>query len=445
MNNTKDFITNIGNKITGTVRNNKKVAAVVALALIIAFLSPYGIKMKGDHAAHMDEDGAHGDEHGDHEDEHDGHVDEHGDHGDEDDGQEESSVVKLSKDVQKASGIEIEEAVLEPLIAPIEATAVIELNANRVAKLSARTSGRLVRIAASQGDVVKKGQALAWFDSPELGQALAEYAKAKGRTGFARKNLQREETLFEKKISPEKDVMKARQDLAEAEADFTFAQEKFHLLGIDIAQFEKKHEGDQHPLIAVSSPIRGSVIERTATQGEVVSPDKTLFTVADLSKLWVIIDIYEKDLRRVLTGTAVQVTTTAYPDKSFRGVISYIDDVMDEKSRLIKARVVVENSNRLLKPGMFAAVTINVRGALTEKAIMIPEEAVFLDGSKNYVFIQTAPEKFEMREITVGRTLGKRLEIIRGLKKGEFVAVKGAFILKSELKKGEIVDEHGHG
>jgi cobalt-zinc-cadmium efflux system membrane fusion protein len=239
-------------------------------------------------------------------------------------------------------------------------------------------------------------------------------------------------------------VIRARQELADVAADLTFAQEKFHLLGIDIEHFEKKQAGDQHPLIAVTSPINGSVIERTATQGEVVSTDKTLFTVADLSALWVVIDIYEKDLGRLRTGTAVKVRTTAYPDRNFKGVISYIGEIMDEKTRTVKARVVVENAGRLLKPGMFATVLIEAAGG-TEQLITVPEEAVFLDGSRNYVFIQAAPEKFEMREIAVGRTLGKRLEVIGGLTKGEPVAVKGAFILKSELKKGELVDEHGHG
>ncbi len=224
-------------------------------------------------------------------------------------------------------------AALEPFSAPIEATAAIELDGDRVAKISARTSGRLVKIAASQGDAVKTGQALAWFDSPELGQALAEYAKAKGRADLARKNLEREETLFSKKISPEKDVIRARQELAEAEADLTFANEKFHLLGIDVEQFGNKQGGNQHPLIAVTSPISGSVIERAATQGEVVGPEKPLFTVADLSKLWVIIDIYEKDLGRIKSGTAVKVSTTAYAEKSFRGFISYLGEVMDEKTQ----------------------------------------------------------------------------------------------------------------
>jgi cobalt-zinc-cadmium efflux system membrane fusion protein len=434
MNNTKELIRDLWIKTNDRVQRNIKATVIgaAAVGLIVVSLTLYGIKDHGGHGA----------------DEHNEKAHEEGAHTEDarkEDAHEETALVHLTKDAQKASGIEVMAAALEPFSAPIEATAVIELNGDGVAKISARTTGRLVKIAASQGDAVRTGQALAWFDSPELGQAWAEYVKAKGRADFARKNLEREETLFAKKISPEKDVIRARQEFAEAGADLAFAHEKFHLLGIDIEQFEKKQSGDQHPLIAVSSPINGSVIERAATQGEVVSPEKPLFTVADLSKLWVIIDIYEKDLARVLRGTAVKVATTAYPDRSFRGVISYLGEVMDEKTRTVKARVEVENANRLLKPGMFATVTIDAKGVQTEKAILLPEEAVFLDGSRNYVFIQTAPDKFEVREITAGRTLGKRLEVTHGLRQGDSVAVKGAFILKSELKKGELVDEHGHG
>ena len=440
---TKELIRDMWIKIEEGVRRNNKTTlmAVGALALIVAVLLFYGLTGSKQHGEEQGKETAHkeadhdegGHEEGEHED---------GEH--EDGHHEESAVVHLSEDAQKASGVEVMTAALEPFSAPIEATAAIELNGDRVAKISARTSGRLVKISASQGDAVRTGQALAYFDSPELGQSWAEYAKAKGRAELARKSLQREETLFEKKISPEKDVIHARQDLAEAEADLAFAQEKFHLLGINIEEFGKDQIGDRHPLIAVTSPISGSVIERTATQGEVVNTDKTLFTVADLSKLWVVIDIYEKDLGRLRAGTAVKVRTTAYPDRNFKGVISYIGDVMDETTRTVKARVVVENAGRLLKPGMFATVLIEAAGG-TERLIAVPEEAVFLDGSKNYVFIQTAPEKFEMREVALGRTLGNRLEVIHGLEKGEPVAVKGAFILKSELKKGELVDEHGHG
>ena len=358
-------------------------------------------------------------------------------------GKEEPGIVTLSQEKQKSSGIEVKQVATEESV-PLSATAVIEMNLDRTAKISPRVTGKAVRIVASQGDRVKAGQPLAYLDSMELDQIWAEYYKAQGKVGLARKNLQREETLFQKKISPEKDLLKARQELGEAEADMNLAQERFRLVGVDIAQFESSRGKGNNLLIPVTSPIGGVVIEKAITQGEVVNPEKTLFMVADLSTLWVVIDVYEKDISRLRLGTGVKVSVTAFPDKVFKGKISYIADVVDEKTRTEKARVTIDNSSGLLKPGMFATVLVEVTHGVAERLIAVPEEAVQMDGAKRYVFIQVSSGKFQRRDIEVGRTLGKRLEVTAGLQAGEAVAAKGSFILKSELKKGELVDEHGH-
>jgi len=358
---------------------------------------------------------------------------------------EEPGVVTLTPEKQKSSGIEVRQIALEDAAVPLSATAVIETNMDRSAKISPRVTGKAVRIIASQGDRVKAGQALAYLDSVELDQTWADYLKAQGKVELARKNFQREESLFEKKVCPEKDVLKARQELGEAEADLNLAKERFRLLGVNVSQFEATKGNGNHPLIPVTTPVGGVVIEKTITQGEMVNSEKTLFTVADLSTLWVVIDIYEKDISRLRLGTGVKVSVTAFPEKTFKGKISYISDVVDEKTRTEKARVTIDNSSGLLKPGMFATVLIEATGGGTERLIAVPEEAVLIDGTKSYVFIQTAPDKFRMREIAAGRTFGDRLEVTSGLKEGETVAIRGAFILKSELKKGELVDEHGHG
>jgi membrane fusion protein, heavy metal efflux system len=358
---------------------------------------------------------------------------------------EEPGVVTLSPEKQKSSGIEVSQVALEVAAVPLSATAVIEMNMDRSAKISPRVTGKAVRIIASQGDRVKAGQALAYLDSVELDQTWADYLKARGKVELASRNLQREETLFEKKVAPEKDVLKARQELGEAEADLNLAKERFRLLGVDVSQFESSKGNGNHPLIPVTTPVGGVVLEKTITQGEMVNSEKALFTVADLSTLWVVIDIYEKDISRLRLGTGVKVSVTAFPDKTFRGKISYISDVVDEKTRTEKARVTIDNSSGLLKPGMFANVLTEAASGGTERLIAVPEEAVLIDGTKRYVFIQAAPDKFNMREIQAGRTIGDRLEVTGGLKEGETIAIKGAFILKSELKKGELVDEHGHG
>jgi len=357
---------------------------------------------------------------------------------------EEPGVVILSKEKQRTSGIEVNKIALESVSIPLSTTAVIELNADRFSKVSPRVTGRVVRVLASQGDRVKAGQPLAYLDSVELDQAWAEYVKAKARLELAQKNLKREETLFEKKVSPEKDVLKARQEVTETEADLNLSRERFRLLGIDISQVEQQKNGmgnGHHPLIPITSTMTGAVLEKALSQGEVVGPEKVLFTVADLSALWVVIDTYEKDISRLRIGTAVKMSVTAFPDREFRGTISLISDVVDEKTRTVKARVTVDNTAGILKPGMFATVTIDTTKDRAERIIAIHETAVLLEGSARYVFVQVDPERFKRREITVLRTFGKKVEVIEGLKEGEAIVTKGSFILKSEMKKEELAEE----
>jgi membrane fusion protein, heavy metal efflux system len=354
------------------------------------------------------------------------------------DKKEAQGIVTLSQEMQKSSGIEVKQVTAEEAAVPLLATAVIEMNIDRTAKISPRVTGKVVQIIASQGDRVKAGQVLAYLDSVELDQIWSDYRKAQGKVALARRNLQREETLFQKKISPEKDVLKARQELDEAEADTNFAQERFRLVGIDVTQFASNKGNSNHPLVPVASQVGGIVIEKAVTQGEVVNPEKTLFMVADLSTLWVVIDIYEKDMSRFRVGTGVKVQVTAFPDKVFKGKISYIADVVDEKTRTEKARVTIDNASGLLKPGMFATVLIEARNVGAKRIITVPGEAVQIESATHYVFVQVAPDKFKRRDIETGRSLGKSLEVTAGLKEGEMVAVKGGFTLKSELKKGEL-------
>lgn len=354
---------------------------------------------------------------------------------------EKIETLTFSEEKQREAGIKIQKVVSEHLSDPISATAVIEFNADKIYKISPRTLGRIVKLTASLGDRVKTGQPLVYFDSPELGQIWAEYLKAKGRVELAQKNLKREETLFEKKVSPEKDVLKARQELSEAEADLNFSRERLRLLGVNTIFFESEIKNGDHPLLSLSSPINGVVVEKNVSQGEVVGPEKILFTIADLSTLWVVVDIYEKDISRLKTGMSVKVAVTAFPDKDFRGKISYIGDVVDEKTRTVKARVTIDNSAGLLKPGMFATVTIDAKGSNEERVIAIPQEAVLMDGTERYVFVQAAPDRFKRVTVRIGRTFGKKIEIIEGLKEGDEIVVKGSFVLKSELKKEELVED----
>lgn len=358
----------------------------------------------------------------------------------------ETDVVMLSPDKVKAAGIEVQEVTSDTFRTSLTATAVIEPNNDRVSRIGARVAGRVTRVATAQGDRVKAGQPLAYLESVDLDQAWSDYAKAKGRQALAAANLKREETLFEKKVAPEKDVLRARQEFSEAEADLALTAKRLRILGVEKSKPGSPSDAmkNNHPLIVIPSPISGVVVEKTVTQGEMVNPEKVLFTAADLSTLWVVIDIYEKNISQIKTGMEAKLFVAAYPDTAFKGRISYVGDVMDEKTRTVKARVTVDNAKGLLKPGMFATVSMDsVKDSRAEKTIVIPEEAIFLDGSERYVFLREAEGRFVVRPVSVGPASGEKIEIREGLKAGDTVVIKGIFALKSELKKEALhADEH---
>jgi cobalt-zinc-cadmium efflux system membrane fusion protein len=197
-------------------------------------------------------------------------------------------------------------------------------------------------------------------------------------------------------------------------------------------------------LLQVRSPISGIITEKHAIVGELSDPSKSLFTVADLSSVWVMMDINEKDLAKVHKGQDATVTVGAFPDSKLKGRITYIADLVDESTRTVKARIEVANPGRRLKPDMFATVELAL-AADAPPVLAVPEDALQdLDGKK-VVFVAENEAEFVARQVQTGRATDGMMEIVSGLKEGERYAVKGAFILKSEIKKGEMTDEHGHG
>jgi membrane fusion protein, heavy metal efflux system len=354
--------------------------------------------------------------------------------------------VVLSPEQMKAAGIEVKEVTPADFVPSLTATAVIEPNNDRVSKIGARVAGRIAKVSVTQGDRVKAGQPIAYLESVELDQAWSGYAKAKGKLSLAAANLKREETLFEKKIAPEKDVLYARQEFREAEADLALTAKKLRILGVEESRLGSPSDvvKNNHLLIPIFSPIAGVVVEKMVTQGEMVGPEKALFTVSDLSSLWVVVDVYEKDLARLRAGMEAKLLVAAYPDTPFKGRVSYIGDLMDEKTRTVKARVTVDNRNGFLKPGMFATVSMDsVKDHTDEKIIAVPEESVFLDGAERYVFLREGEGRFEVRRVSVGRASSQAVEIKEGLKSGDVVVAKGVFALKSVLKKEYLrADEH---
>ncbi|MBP1752376.1 MAG: efflux transporter, family, subunit [Geobacteraceae bacterium] len=349
--------------------------------------------------------------------------------------------VKMTAEIQKQNGVVVAPAQKQRLTGVISATGKVEVNADRIAHVSPRISGKIVAVRASLGDSVSAGQTLATLDSVELGEALSRYHQSKTKLALAQSNMDRIKTLVEKKIAARKEILQAETDYKTAQTEVHTDEERLSLYGVSTSVL--KGGGHKMPLLPVRSPISGIITEKHAIVGELSDPSKNLYTVADLSSVWVLVDINEKDLAKVHKGQSAIVTVGAFPDLKMKGRITYIADQLDEATRTVKARIEVANPGRKLKPEMFA----NAELALPTDAqtvLVVSEDALQdLDGKK-VVFIAENETEFMARQVQTGRAAGGMIEIVSGLKEGDRYAVRGAFILKSEVKKGELVDEHGH-
>ncbi len=347
----------------------------------------------------------------------------------------------VSLDSVAAAAVELERvAVLEVRNETLEATGVLGFDLNRVAHVGPRAEGRVVQILKDLGDRVARGEALAVLESPELGEAEAAHVQARAELDLARETYERELALYEQGISSRQEMLEARTAFEAAKAAYEAALARHRTLGaLDHVEDSTAVRG----LYTVIAPISGTVVERNLVPGQIVGPEDDLFTVADLTNLWVILDIYDRDLARVREGMDVDILTAAFPDRTFSGTLTYLGQVMDSVTRTVKARVEVRNPDRELRPGMFVRAVIH--GLEPRGDLAIPEEAAQQMEGRTVVFIPVPgePLTFEVREVSVGPRLADgRLTVLSGLSAGDTVVARGAFYLKSELLKESFGGDH---
>ena len=386
-----------------------------------------------------------GDKHKD--DKHDGHK--HEGHKDE---AHPPGQVKVSPEAVKLANIKMEPVAAGALASKVQLTGELVFNEEKTARVSSRLVGRVVKINADYGAEVKKGDALAVIDSVELGQAQNSFLQAAASYRVAQKGYERARLLWQEKAISQAEFLErqAKFELAKSERDY--AENRLHLLGLtdtDIARLFRGSNSPQGPsfhaevdsTFTLRSPIAGRVVDRKMTPGLVVKAEEELFVVADTATLWCFVQIPEKDLPLVKTGSPVIIRVSSLPQEEFPGTIDYIAAMVEKATRMTRARVRVENSKRELKAGMFATIAVT-SGSRT--ALNVPGAAVVASGAEQYVFIEQEPGLYLKRVIKPGLKAGGRQEVLEGLKEGERVVVQGAFTLKSELEKESLEGGHGH-
>jgi len=346
--------------------------------------------------------------------------------------------VRLAGEAVRAAGLEIVTVSREAFHPHVVASGVIRPEAERSVAVRARVPGRVVHVRADVGQRVKAGQPLATLEGPDVTAAAARYRAAVAREVAARKASERAERLLEIR-----GISRAETEAREAEARVVAAEAA--AARQDMARLGVEPEGaldPEHPLeLVVTAPLGGVVLERSVAPGLLVEKDATLFVVADLSRVWAVADVYERDLGQVQERGEVEVRTEAFPGTVFTGRIALIEPTLDEASRTAHVRVVLDNTSGRLRPGLFVTVAVPLRGASEVEATAVPADAVQKISGLPAVFVEAGPGRFELRPVETGREAHGMVEIRHGLKDGERIVARGAFILKSELLKASIAGE----
>jgi cobalt-zinc-cadmium efflux system membrane fusion protein len=347
-------------------------------------------------------------------------------------------IVVLSEEVLRAAGVKVVPVSREAFHPHVVASGVIRPDAQKSVAIRARVAGRIVQVLADVGQRVKAGQSLALIEGPEVTAALARHRTAAARAAASRQASERAERLLELKAMSRAEVEARKAEAEATEAEANAARQDLARLGLNPDSVTDSGSPSQ---FSVPSPLAGVVLERAVSPGLLVEKEAALFTIADLSRVWAVADVYEKDLGQIQEEGDVEVATDAYPGEVFAGRIALIEPAMDESSRTAHVRVVLDNRSGKLRPGLFVTVAVPLRGASEIEATAVPAGAIQRISSLPVVFVQVQPGRFELRPVETGREAHGMIEIRHGLHEGEQVVAEGAFVLKSELLKGTIEGE----
>jgi len=309
----------------------------------------------------------------------------------------------------------------------------VGVNEDKYAEVGSPIAARVQEVLAGIGDGIGSGQPLAVLESVELGKARAEVIGARARAELTRQTLARKRGL--EGVVPRREVEEAQAAAIAAAADLRAAEAGLRALGGEAAT-----EGDDTARFPLRAPLAGVVIDRDVARGRMVEPSHALFRVADLSRLWLTVHVFERDAVRVSPGSEARVTLPALPGRSFLGAVGLVGRRVEPASRTVAVRVELDNADGVLRPGMSATAWLPLGTGAMVVAVPVASVQRVHDGWA--AFLPRGEGAFEVRQVGRGRDLGGEVEILQGLTPGETVVVEGAFLLKAEAEKARGEGEH---
>lgn len=363
---------------------------------------------------------------------------------DEDEGAEEerealADAVALSEDGEASLGLVTEVAEVRELRPSLEATAELMPDPDRFAEVGPLVQGRVTSVSVGVGDRVERGQALVVLDSPDVGGARSDLLTARARKAVALATWERERDLLEGRATSTREYQDAEAELRAAEAELGAVHARLAALGAPVGEGAEVLPSAR---LTLRSPISGVVTNRSAHIGESVGSGDTLVEVVDLDELWLIASVYEREMRFVETGLAVQVEVRAWPGEVFEGTVGALGGALDERTRTLPVRVVLTNADHRLRPGMFATARISGTHAHEPAAMLaLPWSAVQEIDGHHAVFVKTDDHTYALRRVHTGDRAGEDVEILNGIEDGDAVVTEGAFLLKGELLKATLGED----
>ena len=347
--------------------------------------------------------------------------------------------IRFTPEQMQAAGVEIAPVASGTLVKEIAVPGRIAINADRQAKIVPRLAGTVSKINKRMGEPVKENEILAVLESRDMADAKAEFLAAWRAEELARSMFVREERLWKQKVTAEQEYLNARNAHQGAKIKLDFAHQRLHTIGLgedEIDALPRVADEDKYRFYEVRSPIAGRVTSRNLVLGQAVGTDKEVFTVADLSSVWLEIAIAPNDLGFAKEGQEVRVQSG--PHRAI-GKIVALSPVIDPDTRSAKAIAEIDNTSGTWKLGDFAAVQL--LGGSQEANLIVPRDALLTIRGSKAVFVSEG-KGFKMRPVTTGREDSTSIEILSGLEFGETIATKNTFILKAELGKAEAEHQH---
>ena len=314
----------------------------------------------------------------------------------------------------------------------------VSYDLENLANVGSRVTGRITAVYVKEGDHVRAGSPLATISSVELSNAQSSYLKSKVRLEAFKIQAQRANELFEKKIISAREFEIANMEYKTVKTEMETSYNTLEIFGLTKSEIQGLESGSQKQQnLIIRSPISGTVTDRKAINGQSVNHEENLFVVADLRKLWILLDVYEKDLYSVKIGAESSVYTLGDKPETVKAYVAHVSEVIDQVKHTAEIRLEVNNAESKLKPGQ--TISAKVQGLISEsksrKIMVVPAEAVHKIEGKSIVFLANPDGSFEAKEVVTGEAIDDDIEIKSGIPQERNVVSEGSFVLKSEYLK----------